>query len=292
MTPHNVLMSRVITRLAAVIAVLVGISLPIGYGLTVYYNLGEALTFKARIKAHAQSALITTMPDTWMFAENRIQGILNREPVVLSNELVQIFDARGTLITSAGKPVSAPTIQRSFPLYDIDQVVGRVVVTSSLSGLIGNTVQVTLLGLLLGALVLTVLRLVPLRMLLRVSNELYEEKERAEITLHSISDAVLRTDTEGYLLYLNPAGEKMLGRSLAELRGQRVSDILHLTAKSSGLSIPSALQEALYSRTMASCDGRSMLDVADNLKIAVEERAPLSLTATANYPEGCSACAT
>lgn len=273
MRPHNVLMNRVITWLAVVIAVLVGVSLPLGYGLTVYYNLGEALTFKARIKAHAQGELITTMPGVWMFAENRIQGILNHEPVVLDYEQVQIFNAQGELITSAGKPVTGPTMQRSFPLYDIDQVVGRVVVTASLARLLGNTVQVALLGLGLGVLVLVVLRLVPMRALLRVSNELYEEKERAEITLNSISDAVLRTDTDGCLLYLNPAAEKMLGRLLAELRGQRVSDILNLTAKSSGLPTPSALQEALHSQTLASCDGHSLLDVAGNLKIAVEERA-------------------
>ena len=273
MRPHNVLMSRVITWLAMVIAVLVGVSLPLGYGLTVYYNLGEALTFKARIKAHAQGELITTMPGVWMFAENRIQGILNHEPVVLDYEQVQIFNAQGELITSAGKPVSGPVMQRSFPLYDIDQVVGRVVVSASLTRLLGNTVQVALLGLALGVLVLVVLRLVPMRALLRVSNELYEEKERAEITLNSISDAVLRTDTEGCLLYLNPAAEKMLGRPLAELRGQPVADILNLTAKSSGLPTPSARPEALHCQTLASCDGHSLLDVADNLKIAVEERA-------------------
>lgn len=266
-------LTRFFIRLSGTIAMLVGISLPICYGLISYYNLAESLTFKARIKANGQGELITTMPDTWMYAENRIQGILKREPVVLENELVQIYDSQGTLITSTGTQVSGPELQRSYPLYDIEQIVGKVVISASLSGIIGNTVQIALVGLALGLLVMLVMRLIPVRQLRRISDELYEEKERAVITLHSISDAVLRTDAQARLLFLNSAGEKMLGRSLEEIQGQKISEILHLTENSTGTPIASALVKALSSRTTASCDGRSMLEVADNHQIAIEERA-------------------
>lgn len=273
MTPHNNLLVRLLTRLSGMIAVLVGISLPIGYGSIAYHNLAESLTFKARIKAHGQGELITTMPDTWKYAENRIQGILKREPVVLDNELVQLYDSQGELITWTGTEISRPKLQRSYPLYDIDQIVGEVVLSTSLFGIIVNTFQVALIGLALGLLVLMIMRLIPLRQLRRISDELYEEKEHAEVTLDSISDAVLRTDKEGRLLFLNIAGEKMLGQSLEEIRGQQVSEILHFTDNSTGARITSALAKSLSSRKTESCDGRSMLEISYNLKMAIEERA-------------------
>jgi diguanylate cyclase (GGDEF)-like protein/PAS domain S-box-containing protein len=286
MTPEKNQLTRFLSRLSTVIAVLVGISLPIGYGLVAYNNLAESLVFKAQIKAHGQGELITTMPGTWMYAENRIQGMLKREPLVLDNELLQLYDSHGALITSTGRQVSGPKLQRSYPLYDIDRIVGKVVISTSLSGIIDNTVRVALGGFALGFLVLVVMRHLPIRQLRRISDELYEEKERAVITLHSISDAVLRTDTEARLLFLNSAGEKMLGRSLEEIRGKQVSEILHFTDNSTGAPIASALVKALSSRKAASCNGRSMLEVADTIKIAIEERAAPIFTSNGKLSGG------
>lgn len=265
--------SRILTRLAMVISTLVGISLPIGYGLIAYHDISRSLTFKARIKAHAQAELITTLPDTWMYAENRIQGILRREPVVLNNELIEIFNQAGVVITSTGTEITNPKIQRTYLLYDIDQVVGKIGVTASLSLYYKNILWTALLGSILGFLVLLVLRLLPIRTIQKISDELYNEKELAETTLHSISDAVLVSDTKGRLLYFNLPAEKMLGRPLAEQHGKHLSEFLQLTDKITGLAIDCALLETLQSRTVTSCRERSMLETPDNRKIAVEERA-------------------
>jgi len=273
MTPDDNKLTRFLTRLSLIISVLVGISLPIGYGIIAYNDLGDSLSFNAKIKAHAQVDLITMMPDTWMYAENRIQGILKREPVVLDNELAQLFDSEGTLITSAGSKLTGPVMQRSYPLYDIGSIVGTIVISASLASVIGNTVSIAFLGLLLGLIVMITMRLIPIRHLRRISEELNEEKERAVITLHSISDAVLRTDMEARLVYLNSAGEKMLGRTLEESKGQLLSEILHFTDNTTGKPIVSALQKALSSQEEVSCNGQSMLDVGDDLTIAIEERA-------------------
>ncbi len=43
--------------------------------------------------------------------------------------------------------------------------------------------------------------------------ELFEEKERAHITLRSIGDGVITTDTQGRIIYINPYAEQMLGCS-------------------------------------------------------------------------------
>lgn len=273
LSSQNNQLARLLTRLAIAISTLVGISLPIGYGLIAYNDLAETLTFKAKIKASAQADLITTLPETWMYAENRIHGMLSREPVALNNELIQIFDQDGEIITSTGTEVTGSKIQRSYPLYDIDQIVGKVAITAALSPLYKNALWATLLGSILGFLVLVVLRLLPIRALQRITNELYTEKERALTTLHSISDAVLVTDTKGRLLYFNLPAEKMLDKPLAELQGQRFSELLQLTDKTTDLPIDCALEETLRSGTITTCNEGSMLEIPGNLKIAVEERA-------------------
>jgi len=273
LSSQNNKLVRILTRLAIVISILVGISLPIGYGLTAYNNLSELLSFKAKIKASAHTDLITTLPETWMYAENRIHGLLSREPVVLSNELIEIFDQDGEIITSTGTKITSSKIQRSYPLYDIGQIVGKITVTASLSALYKNVLWTTLLGSILGLLVLLVLWLLPIRALQRISNELYNEKERAEITLHSISDAVMVSDTKGRLLYSNLPAEKMLAIPLAELHGQSLPELLQLTDKTTGLAIDGALEKTLRSGTVTTCNENSMLEIRGNLKIAVEEHA-------------------
>ena len=45
------------------------------------------------------------------------------------------------------------------------------------------------------------------------SEALFEEQERAQITLNSIGDAVVSTDVSGRITYLNPSAEDLTGWS-------------------------------------------------------------------------------
>jgi PAS domain-containing protein len=45
--------------------------------------------------------------------------------------------------------------------------------------------------------------------------ELFAEKERAQVTLASIADGVITTDTEGRVQYLNPVAEALTGWATA-----------------------------------------------------------------------------
>jgi diguanylate cyclase (GGDEF)-like protein len=261
-----------IKRLSVVISVVIGLSLPLGYVAIAYQDLSDSLSFKAKIKAIGQSELITQLPDTWMYAENRTQGILKREPVLLDKELIELFDINGRLITSAGDKISTLSMQRSYPLHDINQVVGKVTITASLNAIIVNTVKISFLGALFGFGILLLMRLIPIRHLKRISEELNEEKKRAIITLHSIQDAVIRTDEHARVRFINSAGEKLLSASLAELIDKPITDILQIT-NSTGEHVENALLKALKYQKEISCDGQSTLRINDSVSIAVEERA-------------------
>ena len=202
-----------------------------------------------------------------------MQGVLAREPVLLENEFVQIMDYEGNVLTSAGETIKGDFIQRSYPLYDMDQVVGKVVVFASLAHVIQRTLISSVIGLAMGGLVLLVLWLLPVKKLRRLSSELSEEKQQAEITLQSIHDGVLRTDKKGELVYFNSAAEKLIGRSLSEQNGKAISDILKLIDSQTESEVESTIYKAIRTKKQASCNRHCSLISHSNRVIAVEEEA-------------------
>ncbi|MES2150419.1 MAG: EAL domain-containing protein [Pseudomonadota bacterium] len=57
---------------------------------------------------------------------------------------------------------------------------------------------------------------------------LYEARERSRVTLESIGDAVLSTDTEGKIQYLNKVASHMTGWPSDEARGQLLGQVLNI----------------------------------------------------------------
>jgi diguanylate cyclase (GGDEF)-like protein/PAS domain S-box-containing protein len=60
-----------------------------------------------------------------------------------------------------------------------------------------------------------------------------EEKERAQVTLQSIGDAVITTDAAGVIDYLNPVAEHLTGWPLAEARGASLDQVLKVINEAS-----------------------------------------------------------
>jgi diguanylate cyclase (GGDEF)-like protein/PAS domain S-box-containing protein len=97
--------------------------------------------------------------------------------------------------------------------------------------------------------------------------DLQQEKERAQITLHSIGDAVFTTDVNGQVEFLNPVAEKLTGWEYPIARGLSLSRILsHFDAGSrEGIEKPVArsLQTGTSARSgrdwvLRRNDGRSV----------------------------------
>jgi diguanylate cyclase (GGDEF)-like protein/PAS domain S-box-containing protein len=83
-----------------------------------------------------------------------------------------------------------------------------------------------------GALVVgLVIAVFVIRLSRRLEAELFEEKERAQITLHAIGDAVLRFDDKRLIRYLNPVAEQLLGTTAPAAMGQSMEAIMHLFNK-------------------------------------------------------------
>jgi diguanylate cyclase (GGDEF)-like protein/PAS domain S-box-containing protein len=81
----------------------------------------------------------------------------------------------------------------------------------------------------------------------RAEQQFYEEKERAEVTLQSIADAVITTDRAGTVDYVNPIAEKMTGWASDEACGRNVTEIVKLVMDGSHEAVEDPVSLALAS---------------------------------------------
>jgi diguanylate cyclase (GGDEF)-like protein/PAS domain S-box-containing protein len=81
----------------------------------------------------------------------------------------------------------------------------------------------------------------------RAEQQFYDEKERAEVTLQSIADAVITTDRSGTVDYVNPIAEKMTGWPSDEACGRNVTEIVKLVKDGSHDPIEDPVSHALAS---------------------------------------------
>jgi diguanylate cyclase len=62
----------------------------------------------------------------------------------------------------------------------------------------------------------------------QAEGKLAEERERLRITLQSIDDAVITTDAQTHITYINAAAESLLGLDMDAVEGRRVDEVIHL----------------------------------------------------------------
>jgi diguanylate cyclase len=63
----------------------------------------------------------------------------------------------------------------------------------------------------------------------RAEANLAEERERLKITLQSIGDAVIQTDAQTRITYVNAAAQSLLGLELQDVEGRRFDEVIYLT---------------------------------------------------------------
>lgn len=83
------------------------------------------------------------------------------------------------------------------------------------------------------------------------SRELAREKERAQVTLHSIGDGVITTDSQGKVDFINPAGQLVTGWTEREASGEPLARVLHLIDEHTLKPLASIAEKCLS-------DGRSV----------------------------------
>ena len=109
---------------------------------------------------------------------------------------------------------------------------------------------------------------------LRVVEEaLFEEKERAQVTLDSIGDAVLTTDLGGRVTYLNLVAEAMTGWSREEALGRPLSEVFRIIDGATRRAAPNPAQHAIEENRTVGLAADSVLIRRDGSESAIEASA-------------------
>lgn len=93
----------------------------------------------------------------------------------------------------------------------------------------------------------------------RAEDALLAEKEKLRVTLNSIGDAVITTDTVGIVDYLNPVAESITGWTQHEARGRSIDDVLDIRDLSDRERVENPLHVALREKRIVGLTTNSVL---------------------------------
>jgi len=103
--------------------------------------------------------------------------------------------------------------------------------------------------------------------------ELFIEKDRAQVTLNSIGDAVLSTDILGNVVYLNVVAEHMTGWSRKEAVGHPLGDVFQLIDGNTHKPAPNPMELAIRLDKPVGLTADSILVRRDGYESAIEDSA-------------------
>jgi PAS domain S-box-containing protein len=107
----------------------------------------------------------------------------------------------------------------------------------------------------------------------RRSEELAEQSEFFRVTLASIGDAVITTDTGARITFLNPVAEAMTGWKLHEVQGQPIENVYNIIDEQSRKSTRNPIAKVLREGIVVGLANHTALIARDGTEIAIDDSA-------------------
>jgi PAS domain S-box-containing protein len=103
-------------------------------------------------------------------------------------------------------------------------------------------------------------------------NKLRDERERFEVTLKSIGDAVITTDTSGRIDFINAIAEELTGWREEEAIGKDFRDVFQIVNEITREVVPNPIEMALAGRTVALANHTALI-AKDGTECSIEDSA-------------------
>jgi len=100
---------------------------------------------------------------------------------------------------------------------------------------------------------------------------LFEQRERAQVTLNSIGDAVISTDVDGRVTFLNPVAERLTGWSAGEAGGRALEDVFRIVDAADRAVVPNPMALAIRQDATVSLTPNCVLIRRDGQEFAIED---------------------
>jgi PAS domain S-box-containing protein len=114
----------------------------------------------------------------------------------------------------------------------------------------------------------------------KAEEALFEEKEKLQITLQSIGDGVIATDTKGNVVMINKAAQQLTGYSQIEAEGKHLSEIFTIIHELSGKPLKNPVERVLSTGKVYELSNHTVLVAKDGTRrIIADSAAPIKDTA-------------
>jgi diguanylate cyclase (GGDEF)-like protein/PAS domain S-box-containing protein len=107
----------------------------------------------------------------------------------------------------------------------------------------------------------------------RAEIQLYEEKEKAQVTLQSIGDAVITADADGRIEYLNPVAEELTGWASREAAGRPVAEVFQVISETTRQPVDSPILRCLREGRVVEIAEHSLLVNRRGQEISIQDSA-------------------
>jgi len=104
-----------------------------------------------------------------------------------------------------------------------------------------------------------------------ITETLFAEKERAQVTLNSIGDAVVSTDLEGRITFLNLVAERLTGWPMKEAIGRPLQDVFRIIDATTRATIANPMEKATEENATVLLPPTCVLIRRDGMEMAIED---------------------
>ena len=107
----------------------------------------------------------------------------------------------------------------------------------------------------------------------RAETRVFEEKERAQVTLQSIGDGVITTDADGRVDYINPVAQDLTGWDIRGARGMPVADIMTIINEHTRATVDNPVTRCLKEGRVITLEDHSILITRTGDEVPIQDSA-------------------
>ncbi len=107
----------------------------------------------------------------------------------------------------------------------------------------------------------------------RAETRVFEEKERAQVTLQSIGDGVITTDAEGRVDYINPVAQDLTGWDMRSASGRSIDEIMTIVNENTRATLDNPVRRCLSEGRIISLGANSILIKQNGDEIPIQDSA-------------------
>jgi PAS domain S-box-containing protein len=102
-------------------------------------------------------------------------------------------------------------------------------------------------------------------------HELSQKQKQLQVTLSSIGDAVIATDIEGKIIFINPVAQHVTGWDEEDAKGQLLADVFHIVSETTGEPPENPFDKVVQEGKIVGLANHTLLIARDGSQIPIDD---------------------